>query len=157
MIKNLLIVSIMFLSFINLKGQDNSKSPTKAMLFSIIPGGGQVYNEDYWKAPVMFGSAAIVLSSAMYYNGLFNDTEKLILSELDQTSTYVVQLKRRKEYYRDYRDQFYLYLGAIYVVSLLDAYTGAYLFEFDIDEDTSLNFGITNNNSVGINLNIKLK
>lgn len=147
----------MFLSFINLKGQDNSKSPTKAMLFSIIPGGGQVYNEDYWKAPVMFGSAAIVLSSAMYYNGLFNDTEKLILSELDQTSTYVVQLKRRKEYYRDYRDQFYLYLGAIYVVSLLDAYTGAYLFEFDIDEDTSLNFGITNNNSVGINLNIKLK
>ena len=157
MIKYLLIVFILFLSFINLKGQDNSKSPTKAMLFSIIPGGGQVYNEDYWKAPIMFGSAAIVLGSAMYYNGLFNDTEKLISSEIDQTSTYVVQLKRRKENYRDYRDQFYLYLGAIYVVSLLDAYTGAYLYEFDIDEDTSLNFGITNNNTVGINLNIKLK
>jgi hypothetical protein len=137
-------------------GQDNSKSPTKAMLFSIIPGGGQVYNEDYWKAPIMFGAAGVVLTSALYYDGLFKDSEKLIENETDKTSNYVSQLKRRKEYYRDYRDQFYLYLGAIYVVSLLDAYTGAYLYNFDINEDTSFNIGITKRNQVGINLTIKL-
>lgn len=157
MMKSIIIIFILFLPIISLKGQDNSKSPTKAMLFSIVPGGGQVYNEDYWKAPIMFGGAAIVLSSALYYNGLYSDTEELITLETDQTSTYVGQLKKRKEFYRDYRDQFYLYLGAIYVVSLLDAYTGAYLYNFDINEDTSLNIGLTNNNTVGINLNIRLK
>ena len=66
MIKYLIIISILFLPYISLKGQDNPKSPTKAMLFSIIPGGGQVYNEDYWKAPIMFGGAAVVFGSALY-------------------------------------------------------------------------------------------
>jgi hypothetical protein len=30
-------------------------SANKALLFSIIPGGGQIYNKKYWKLPILYG------------------------------------------------------------------------------------------------------
>lgn len=154
MIKLILYFLILFLC-INLKAQDmKSKSPTIAMSLSVIPGMGQVYNEDYWKAPVLLGSAGTFLGIALYYNNLFNETQLLIDQNIDNSS-YTSQLKLRREFYRDNRDQFYLYLSAIYVISILDAYTGSYLYNFDINDDTSLNFGVSNN-KIGMNLIFKL-
>ncbi|MER3328154.1 MAG: DUF5683 domain-containing protein, partial [Candidatus Kapaibacterium sp.] len=71
-----LIISIAFLSIItNSYTQDSTninsaevktvpmanndymaKSPSEALWKSVIPGWGQYYNEEYWKAPILFGA-----------------------------------------------------------------------------------------------------
>lgn len=149
-----IIFFLIFIFQINTFSQD-SRSPTNAMIYSIIPGGGQIYNKDYWKAPIFFAGAGILFGSALYYNRLANDVKKTIendeIGELNLT-----QLNRRREFYVDNRDQFYFYFAGVYIISLLDAYTGAYLYNFDIDEDTSLNFGMIDKNKVGLSLQIKL-
>ena len=153
------IITIFLFVVLNIKvvlsQESSTKSPTTAMALSVVPGLGQVYNEDYWKAPILFGSAGTMLGLALYYNNEFTEIEKLIKQNSDNQS-YVYQLKQRREFYRDSRDQFYLYLAAGYVVSILDAYTGAYLYHFDINEDTSMNFGVINN-KVGLNFTYKLR
>ena len=39
-----------------------SPSPRAAVLWAIIPGGGQVYNRKYWKVPIIIGGM-----TALYY------------------------------------------------------------------------------------------
>ena len=151
----LILFILIFSHFTLISSEKKGKSPSKAMLYSIIPGGGQVYNEDYWKAPIMFAGAGIMIGTALYYHGLANDVEKMIESE-QNGGLNLNQLKRKREFYVDNRDQFYFYFAGIYIISLLDAYTGAHLYDFDIDEDTSLNFGIIDKNKVGISLTIRL-
>lgn len=144
MTKRIIFLMLIILPVISFSKENKTKNPNIAMSLSVIPGMGQVYNEDYWKAPILFGSAGAMLGIALYYNNQFNETQSLIDLNSENTS-YVSQLKLRREFYRDNRDQFYLYLSAVYVISILDAYTGAYLYNFDINEDTSLNFGLKNN------------
>jgi hypothetical protein len=151
-----IIILILIFSFCNTFSEEtNGKSPSKAMLYSIVPGGGQVYNEDYWKAPIMFAGAGIFLGSALYFNSLARETQRQIDSDVN-TGLTIPQLRRRREFQIDNRDQFYFYFAGVYIISLLDAYTGAYLYNFDVNEDTSLNFGVIDNNKVGIELKVKL-
>lgn len=38
--------------------QEVYKSPKKAALFSLIPGGGQIYTKKYWKVPIIYSALA---------------------------------------------------------------------------------------------------
>ena len=47
-------------------------------------------------------------------------------------------MKRRKDFYRRYRDLSIIGTVAMYALSILDAYVDAQLFDFDISSDLSL-------------------
>ncbi len=118
------------------------KKPWVAMSLSIIPGAGQIYNEDYWKAPLLFGSALGLAYAISSWQSNFNQMQSLLDS--DEIENYnAEQVKLRMEYYRDQRDQTAVYLAIIYVISILDAYAGAHLFDFDTSNDLSLNFSFS--------------
>ena len=93
------IITIFLFVVLNIKvvlsQESSTKSPTTAMALSVVPGLGQVYNEDYWKAPILFGSAGTMLGLALYYNNEFTEIEKLIKQNSDNQS-YVYQLKQRR-------------------------------------------------------------
>lgn len=111
------------------------KSPWGAVIRSaIIPGFGQVYNESYWKVPIVWGLAGWFIYNWADLNKLYKDNQKLY-QQINQ-SIY----KTRRDFYRDQRDKFAIYLGLLYFLNLVDAYVDAHLFDFYLDNNSSNEF-----------------
>lgn len=110
------------------------KSPWKAVFLSaILPGLGQVYNESYWKLPIV----AVVSGSLAYYF-FYNNSKYLDYRDLYAESQTTLnpygdeRYKRLRESYRDARDQNLLYFMMFYLVNLADAYVDAHLYDFNV-------------------------
>ncbi len=133
----------------------------KALLWAIIPGGGQIYNRKYWKVPIVWGSLAtcayfISFNGRMYdeYHTAYRDlmssdpatnTAWLAFApagakpeDYAQYSHLKSTLERGNEYYRRYRDLSIVLAIGLYGLSMLDAYVDAELFTFDISPDLSM-------------------
>ncbi|MBS1538589.1 MAG: hypothetical protein JST20_12665 [Bacteroidetes bacterium] len=118
-----------------------TKSPTQAVLLSLaFPGLGQYYVESYWKVPIFAVGAGACIYGIISNNTTFVQKS----SEVDnavaagETSAKIATLKNEREFYRNNRDLSGLYLLAVYVISSVDAYTGAHLFDFDVSDKLSL-------------------
>ena len=111
-----------------------TKSPTTAMLLSgILPGAGQVYNESYWKAPLVLGLGIYFVSEWLDNNRRAQDyREKYALSlQTAPTIGNPVMLKLR-DFYKDQRDSFTWYFFILYVLNIVDAYVDASLYGVDV-------------------------
>lgn len=121
------------------------KSTTIAMISSmVIPGTGQIYNESYWKAPVVWGFTYYFYSvyanqdkeyrrsRSLYEQTLAsldtskNETQRLILTRLRD------DYKSNRDFYKNQRNEFGWYLAITYVLNILDAYVDAALFNFEV-------------------------
>ena len=113
-------------------------------LSAAVPGVGQIYNENYWKAPVVWALGGYWISEWIQLNKSYKDyRDKFsasITSELPYGDGQFLQLRN---YYGDERDKFAWYLGALYFLNLLDAYVGANLYDFDVGPDLGANGKIT--------------
>lgn len=106
------------------------KSPWGAVARSaIIPGWGQIYNESYWKAPVVWGVMGWFTYSWIYNNNKYIDY-KNIYSQTGESLS-----KDYRDFYRDQRDEFAIYFMLTYFLNLVDAYVDAHLFDFSVDEN----------------------
>lgn len=109
---------------------ESTKSPLTAVLLSAaIPGAGQIYNESYWKAPVVCGVSAWLIYNWVDNNKNYKSNSDLYLQTGDE------DYRRLRTFYRDQRDLFSIYLGLTYVLNLVDAYVDASLFDFTVEED----------------------
>jgi hypothetical protein len=116
------------------EGFHMTKSPTVAVLLSIVPGGGQVYNEQYIKAALFVGVGGFFAFQAVRYNTLFLDKAAQVDAVgLDDSTGVRSQLKAQREVYRDNRDLNIAYFVGVELLSMIDAYVGAHLFDFDVD------------------------
>jgi hypothetical protein len=100
----------------------------------VIPGWGQFYNESYWKIPVVWGVSAWFIYLWMDRNDLYvyyKDQYNISLNETSNGNRSFY--KSRRDFYRDDRDLFAIYLGLTYFLNLIDAYVDAHLFDFDIN------------------------
>ncbi|MCE7935053.1 MAG: hypothetical protein DYG96_10730 [Chlorobi bacterium CHB2] len=111
-----------------------TKNPTTAVLLSLIPGGGQIYNEQYWKAPLFVGVAGFFVFQAVRYHNLYRDQAKLVAATPETDNAYA-RLKQIREIYRDERDVNIAYYLGIDILCMVDAYVGAHLFDFNVDDD----------------------
>jgi hypothetical protein len=100
-----------------------TKSPTVAMIRSaLLPGWGQWYNGQKWKALLVFGGEAALVGNAVYYN------QRVAKSTTDD----------ERRFYRDVRGRFLWWLLAVHLLNVLDAYVDAQLWDFDTGPDLSL-------------------
>lgn len=137
-------------------------------LGAIFPGAGQIYNKSYWKLPIVYGAFmgcgyAISWNQHRYSNyktaylDLYNDIQAGTVSE-DGSKSYIAiipegydlervggqdtwlnTLKNQQTTFRRYRDLSILATAIVYMLSLIDAYVDAQLFDFDITPDLSFN------------------
>jgi len=118
------------------------KNPWKAVMYSaILPGLGQFYNESYWKIPVV-----AVVGGYLGYVIIKNHSRFLDYRDLYESSQTEsnpdgdLRLKEFREFYRNQRDQFLLYFTFFYVITAVDAYVDANLFDFDVSDYMRVSF-----------------
>lgn len=106
------------------------KSPWGAVARSaIIPGWGQIYNESYWKSPVVWG-----IMGWFVYAWVDNNNKYLNYKDLYVQNGGSLNLEYRN-FYRDQRDEFAIYIVLTYFLNLVDAYVDAQLFDFNVSEN----------------------
>jgi len=106
------------------------KSPWLAVLQSaVVPGLGQIYNESYIKAPIIWGIAGSLVYGWIYNDDLYKKGKILYIQ--NPTENY----KLYRDFYRDQRDLFTIYMGLVYFLNLVDAYVDAQLFDFNVEEN----------------------
>ncbi len=132
------------------------KSPTGAIIRSIIlPGWGQYYVGSYWKAPLFLGAACGLAYGVVKFNGQYQSEQ----SQYDwytnndpNNSSALNYYKTRKEYYRDQRDMMAFYLLGVYILSAVDAYVGAHLYDFTVDDDSKKSVTVEPCNGCGVSI-----
>ncbi len=110
-----------------------AKSPTLALVLSaLLPGAGQVYNESYWKVPIILGFGVYFASQWLDQNRRYVEArDKFTESLKTNPNGDALQLARR-EFYKNQRDSFTWYFLILYVLNLADAYVDASLYDFDV-------------------------
>ncbi len=123
-------------------GYHPTKLPWKAMLFSaVIPGAGQLYNESYWKVPIVVGVGVYLAYNWVDNNRLYHeyrDKYKAALEDPNADPFYTASMLSNREFYKDQRDSFTWYFLIFYFIQLADAYVDASLYDFNVGSDLSL-------------------
>lgn len=136
---------------------------TKAVLFSIIPGGGQVYNRVYWKLPIVIGAYTACYYAISWNNNnlldyatAFRDIKSSTPMEHQSWKDFIPygadpksyvnntgfheQLRRGRDFYRRNRDLSIIITVGIYALFMIDAYIDAELYSFDISPNLTLSY-----------------
>lgn len=134
-------------------------------LAAIVPGLGQIYNRSYWKLPIVYGAFMGCAYAITWNNTQYQDYRRAYRDILlaDELSTdpkcsyiailpkgytietmggrqqYTSTLNNRQNLYRRYRDISIAATVVVYVLTIIDAYVDAQLFDYDISTDLSLN------------------
>lgn len=119
-----------------------------ALRWSLLPGGGQIYNHQAWKIPIIYGGFA-VMGYFIHYNyqqmAMFKDEYLYRVNHNDTPSleayaSYPTSniYSLYNSYNRDFQLMVIITVG-IYALNLVDAYVFGHLFDFKIDDNLSLN------------------
>src|SRR5690554_1736024 len=135
--------------------KDSTHSPKKAALYSLIPGGGQIYNhlampkgkkKAFWKVPIIYAG----LGATGYFAIQNHVTQKALKAEylfrekngypnLSEYAAYDQQgILTLFEGARRSRDLMIFAFIAVYGLNVLDAHVEAHFVNFDVSKDLSL-------------------
>lgn len=134
--------------------------PKRAMWLAIVlPGAGQIYNQKYWKLPIIYGGFMGCIYAMTWNNQMYKDYSQAFIDisdgnpatasykhfqhlgvNIDESNPgrYKEVFKSRRDKYRRWRDLSFFVMLGVYALSVIDAYVDAELSKFDISEDLSL-------------------
>ena len=101
------------------------KNPRQAFLFSLVPGGGQFYNQKYIKGSLVMGLETLALYSWLENSKIYKnyDSEEYSL---------------RQNRYLEKRNKYAWWVIFLYFYSMIDAMVDAHLSPFDDIMSTSI-------------------
>jgi len=126
------------------------KNPKVATWLSVaIPGAGQIYNGQWYKAAVIYGGIG-----ALYYfyglnvnerdifqkeyRGRLNHSDTTFIPDRRLTNFSDEQVLYARDYYRRNVELVYVFSGLLYILNIIDACVFAHLSAFDVSENLSM-------------------
>ena len=138
------------------KGQasiDSFPIPKVAALWSIIPGGGQIYNKKWAiiKVPIVYGALATTISLTVFNQNkykMFKQADYNLRNPVDPknpqsgfpnipNNTSTAKLREIRDAYFKTTQQMYILTGVTYLLAAAEAFTSAHLAHFDVKDDLS--------------------
>ena len=126
-------------------------SPKKATYWSLIPGGGQIYNKKYWKLPIVYAGFAVTgyfaytnrIEYRKYKDAYICSTTAAVDTSFTCDNSlaqkYSAQsLQSQMDYYRRNMELSYIFMGVWYLLQMIDATVDAHLFYWDVNESISI-------------------
>ncbi len=118
-------------------------APAKAAFYSaVFPGGGQIYNKQYWKVPIVYlalGTAGyfFIQNRKLYekYRTAYQNRLMGRPDEFDYLDTEV--LIKAQSYYRRNRDISLMVLTGIYILQIVEANVAAHLRLWNVNKNLS--------------------
>ena len=128
-------------------------------LAAVVPGLGQIYNRQYWKVPIIYGGALGLAYGITWNDRMFVDYKKGYVDLMDKDPNtnyfeyllpegvtlnnsnkdyYTRVIKTKLDNYRRYRDLCIIASAVFYLLTIIDAYVDAQMFDYDINPDLSL-------------------
>ncbi|HNR21175.1 MAG TPA: DUF5683 domain-containing protein [Bacteroidia bacterium] len=143
-------------------------SPHKATIYStVLPGLGQAYNKKYWKIPIIYVGFGVSGYFAVDNQKQYKKYKEAYAVRLDGDENTIDQfadsytdedLRLLKNFYRRNRDLSYVSIGLIYVLNIVDATVDAHLFQFNVDDNLSLQWSpapVSNTGAMGLCMALK--
>ena len=153
-------------------------SITTAVLLSIVPGGGQIYNhiampkgrkKAYWKVPLIYAGLGatgyFLISNQSKVNSLREEytyrqdnSGEHKFEEWDQY-TNDSDLLILHDQYQTWRDLSVLGVGIVYILNLVDAGVEAHFVNFDVSQDLTLSIQPTlvDYQTAGLSMSLKFR
>jgi hypothetical protein len=129
MLKKVILCLIIASFCFSLLAYDTGKSPSKAALYSfLIPGGGQYYNESTWKSILWGGSELGFIALTSYHHNKFLDYKDKRNNASNQEEWAKWNKEAGDQLHK--RNNGFWWLGSTLILSMMDAYVDAALFDF---------------------------
>ena len=157
---------------------DSLPAPKSVMLKSaMVPGWGQVVNEQVWKVPIVYGMLGTLVWNSVRLTKRFHDFRAAAFNaQVEGTDMDDMRfgptpeflqgdfserfLRSRRDELRNNRDLMFIIIGVAYGLNVLDAYVFAHMKTFNVSDDLSLNTSISpsmvEGNNPGFTLSISL-
>jgi hypothetical protein len=128
-------------------------------LAAVVPGLGQIYNRQYWKVPIIYGGALGLAYGITWNDRMYVDYRKGYVDLMDKDPNtnyfeyllpegvtlnnsnkdyYTRVIKTKLDNYRRNRDLCIIASAVFYLLTIIDAYVDAQMFDYDISSDLSL-------------------
>ena len=121
-------------------------NPKKALYLSLLlPGSGQIYNKQYWKAPIVYGGYTFAILNIRNNRQDFKRFRDARIADLDEdpltintTGFDAVTLRSLRDAALTQAETGFLILLIVHAFQAADAFVFAHLKTFEVSEDLSL-------------------
>lgn len=113
-----------------------------ALLSTIMPGAGQVYNRQSWKLGLVWGGIGFTLYNLdqnLSQYRRFRDAYRMSVMGEEHALSFLSEnaLKSYRDQFRSNLELNYIALGAVYLLNIAEAFISGHLAGFDVSEDLS--------------------